>query len=95
MRKVRENSKPSPVTMLEVQRKKGENFDALLRRFKRRVQQSGTLLQAKKIRFYTGEPSKSAKRRSALHRSRAAAKREYLSKIGRLPEEEQRPRRSY
>ncbi|MDP3985166.1 MAG: 30S ribosomal protein S21 [bacterium] len=80
--------------MLEVRRKKGEHFDALLRRFKRRVQQSGTLIQAKKIRFHDGASSKTAKKKSALHRISIAEKREYLSKIGKLPVEE-RPRRSW
>lgn len=37
--------------MAEVKRKKGETFDALYRRFQRRIQSSGKILQAKKIRF--------------------------------------------
>ncbi|NBS41384.1 30S ribosomal protein S21, partial [bacterium] len=43
--------------MVDVKRRKGESFDALLRRFTRRVQQSGNMLEARKIRFHKKEPS--------------------------------------
>lgn len=73
--------------MAEVKRRKGESFESLLRRFSRRIQQSGRLLQAKKIRFYQAPKSKLEVRESALHRDRTRKKREYLIKTGELKEE--------
>ena len=73
--------------MLEVKRKKGESFEALLRRFQTRIKESGKILQAKKIRFYTGGPNKNLRRKSALEKLQRTETREYLKKIGRLKEE--------
>lgn len=81
--------------MVEVKRRKGESFDSLLRRFNRRVQQSGRLLEARKIRFHSKDPNKTKVRESALHRLTAKAKREYLMKVGQYVEEERRgPKRA-
>ena len=71
----------------EVKRKKGETFESMMRRFSRRVQQSGKLIQAKKIRFHEGEKSRNLQRVSALRRGEIKKKREYLKKIGKLKEE--------
>ena len=73
--------------MSEVRRRKGESFESLLRRFTRRIQQSGRLLQAKKIRFYHAPKSKMEIRESALHRIKTKQKRDYLIKTGALKEE--------
>lgn len=78
--------------MAEIKRRKNESFEAFMRRVKRRWQQSGKLLQAKKIRFYAGDQSKTERKRSALHRLKMSARINYLKKIGRLPEEERRRR---
>ncbi|MFC1787943.1 30S ribosomal protein S21, partial [Patescibacteria group bacterium] len=43
--------------VLEVKRRKGESFEALLRRFGRRIQQSGKMLEARKLRFYARDPN--------------------------------------
>lgn len=77
--------------MVEVKRKKGESFEALLRRFGKRIQQSGRLLQAKKIRFYESPKSKAAERDAALRRQYLGSKREYLLKTGKLKEEHDGP----
>ena len=73
--------------MTEIKRRKTESFEAFMRRVKKRWQQSGKILQVKKIRFFTGQKSKNMRRRSALHRLAKAEKITYLKKIGRLPEE--------
>ena len=73
--------------MAEVKRKKGESFEALVRRFSRKVQQSGRLLQSRKIRYHSKDKSKTAVRAAASRRSEITAKREYLKKIGKLVEE--------
>jgi len=74
----------------EVKRKKNESFEAFLRRVKKRWQQSGKLLQVKKIQFYERPKNKNMRKKSALHRLAVAEKIEYLKKIGRLPEEVKR-----
>ncbi|HWQ99503.1 MAG TPA: 30S ribosomal protein S21 [Candidatus Methylomirabilis sp.] len=79
--------------MAEVKRKKGETFDALLRRFQRRYQQSGRGIQTKKIRFHASEPSKTKRHRSALFREAKRKEFDYLMKTGKLKEEPKRPRR--
>ena len=78
--------------MVELKRKKGETFESFLRRFNKRLQQSGRLYQARKVRFYTRPKSKTRVRAEANKRSEFRAKREYLKRIGKLPEEETRRR---
>lgn len=73
--------------MPEIKRRKGESFESLLRRFTRRVQQSGKILQSRKIRYHKAEPNKNAMRESALRREKIREKREYLIKVGKLIEE--------
>jgi hypothetical protein len=77
----------------EIKRKKSESFEAFIRRVKKRWQQSGKVLQVKKIQFHDRDKSRTMRRKSALHRLRVTSKMEYLKKIGRLPEEKQRRRR--
>jgi ribosomal protein S21 len=78
--------------VVEVKRKKGESFESLLRRFSRRVQDSGRLLQARKIRFHSQEPSKNSSKATALRREELREKRDYLIKSGQATEEDFRRR---
>jgi len=71
----------------EVKRKKSETFESLLRRFHKKLQQSGRLIQSRKIRFYERPKNKNKVRREALRRLEISEKREYLKKIGKLPED--------
>lgn len=73
--------------MAEVKRKKSETFESLLRRFHKKLQQSGRLIQSRKIRFYEKQRNKNQVRKDALRRNDINAKREYLKKIGKLKEE--------
>jgi len=73
--------------MVDVKRKKGETFEAFIRRFNKRIIQSGLLLQFKKTRFAEEKQSRNMKRASALTRKKTRETKEYLKKIGRLPEE--------
>jgi len=75
----------------ELKRKKGESFEAFMRRFQNRMKESGKILQAKKIRFFSKEASRNTRRKSALEKGRRTELREYMRKIGRLKEE--KPRR--
>lgn len=76
--------------MIEVKRKKGESFEALLRRFTQRTQSSGVILEVKKRRHHTKKPTKAKLHTSAVHRLVAKKKRDYLEKIGMLPEEKKK-----
>ena len=76
--------------MSDVRRRKGESFESMLRRFSRRMQLSGRVLQVKKTRFYASPPSKRQERDSALHRAKTRAKREWMLKTGAITEEELR-----
>lgn len=80
--------------MAAVNRKKGESFESLLRRFNRKMQLSGKVLQAKKVRFHASPKTKRQKRESALHRARARVLREYLLRSGKVTEEELREERT-
>ncbi|MFA6307811.1 MAG: hypothetical protein WCS88_00695 [Patescibacteria group bacterium] len=72
--------------MLEVKRKDGESFESLIRRFTRKTIQSGKILQAKKIRFFSKAKSKQAERETALRRKNITARFDYLKKIGKIDE---------
>lgn len=79
--------------MAEVKRKKGETFDAMLRRFQRRIQQGGISLEARRKRFHMRDKNKNNTRKSALRRVFKSAQYEYLAKTGQLKEET--PKRGY
>lgn len=70
--------------MVEVKRKDGESFESLLRRFNRKIQQSGVLIRARKIRFFEPGRSRNMLRESAMRRAENREKREELKKLGKL-----------
>lgn len=76
--------------MSEIKRKKGESFEAFMRRTKKTWLQSGKMLQARKIQFFEPKKSKNLTRQSTVKRISTQQKTEYLRKIGRLPSEETR-----
>lgn len=71
--------------MVEVTKKDTESLASLLRRFNRKVQQSGILVEARKIRFFRPSKSKEQIKESAIRRSEIVRQKEYLRKIGKLP----------
>lgn len=73
--------------MAEIKRKKGESFEGLLRRFNKRLIESGKIIQAKKIQFRQRPKSRGALKASALRRKELREKKEYLRKIGKLKED--------
>ena len=73
--------------MTEVKRKKSETFESLVRRFHKKLQQSGRLIQSRKIRFYERPKNRTQTKKDALRRLEIGEQREYLKKIGKLPEE--------
>lgn len=70
--------------LVEVKKKDGESFESLLRRFNRKIQQSGVLIRARRIRFYEPPKSRNLQRVSALRRAAAREKREELKRLGKL-----------
>lgn len=79
--------------MVEVKRRERETTAAMLRRFQRRVQQSGALIQTRKTKFHTAQPTKRAMRASALRRLGVARERVRLDKLGKLPKDEKHGQR--
>jgi ribosomal protein S21 len=67
--------------MVEVKRKDNESFENLLRRFNRKVQQSGVLIRARKTRFFEPGKSRNLLRSAAQRRSELRIQREELKKI--------------
>ncbi len=78
--------------MAEVKRKKGETFDALLRRFQRRFQESGRNIETRKRRFRKSKASLTRRRGSALRRESKRQEFVYLMKTGQYKEE---PKKRY
>ena len=74
--------------MVEVKRRERETTAAMLRRFTRRIQQSGVLIHARKQRFHRSKVTKRSVRESALRRMRTAKERTRLEKLGKLPKDE-------
>ncbi|MCX6780920.1 MAG: 30S ribosomal protein S21 [Candidatus Magasanikbacteria bacterium] len=73
--------------MIEVKKRKNESFESLMRRFRKQVQQSGTMLQAKKVQYRKSHKSKNTVRASTLTRLKRKGTMEYLEKIGKTPSE--------
>jgi len=70
--------------MIEVKRKQHESVSAFLRRFSRRVQQSGMILRTRKRRYYEPAKNKRAVRLSALYREEMKKEIEQKRKLGKI-----------
>ena len=73
--------------MIEVKRKDNESTGSLLRRFSKKIQQSGLLLQARSSRFRDKIKSRTERRKNALRRNEIVAEKEYQRKIGKLEDD--------
>ena len=69
---------------LEVKKQERETAQSLVRRFGRRIQQSGILLRARKTRFKVRPKSHQAKKRAALRREELKKEYQKLKKLGKL-----------
>ena len=76
--------------MVDFKRKKGESFEAFLRRFNKRLQQSGKLYEARRRQYLSPKMNKSARKERALVGKKIRSEKEYLKKIGKLKEEPKR-----
>ncbi len=70
--------------MVEVKRKDNESFESLLRRFNRKIQQSGVLIRARRIRFFQAPKSRNLQKAAARRRAQIRAEKEELKKMGKL-----------
>lgn len=77
---------------IEVRKKDKESTGSLLRRFSRRVQQSGVLLRARRGRFYAKSKTKRQMKASALRREQLRSQRKELIKLGLLEEGQMIPK---
>ncbi len=66
---------------IEAKRKEGENINALLYRFNKKLKQSGVLKEAKKRRFLSRGINKNKRRSAALYRSGKAKEFKSTKKI--------------
>jgi ribosomal protein S21 len=72
--------------MIEVKKKDRETSESLIRRFSRRIQQSGVLVQARKTRFRTEEKSKREIRAGAMYKIKVKKVVDRLKKMGKFDE---------
>jgi ribosomal protein S21 len=80
------------ILAIEVRKKDKESTGSLLRRFSRRVQQSGVLLRARKGRFYQKSKTRRQMKASALRRQELRKQRTELIKLGLLEEGQMIPK---
>lgn len=73
--------------MIQVKKKEKETTDSLIRRFSRRVQQSGVLMRARKSRFNFDEKSKIEKRKEALYKVKIRKEIDLLKKMDKFDDE--------
>lgn len=73
--------------MIQVKRKEKETAEGMIRRFSRRVQQSGVLKKARKLRFRQEEQSKGKRREEALYKTKIRKEITRLKKFGKFDDE--------
>lgn len=73
--------------MIQVKKKERETAESLIRRFTRRVQQSGVLRRARKTRFHQAEPSREKRRVEALYKVKIRKEIDRLKKLGKFDDE--------
>lgn len=73
--------------MIEVKKKDKETSENLIRRFTRRVQQSGVLVNARKARFRKDKKTRREVRIGAMYRAKVKKVVDNLKKMGKFEEE--------
>ena len=71
-------------TVIEVRKNPNENNASILRRFSRRVQESGMIHKIKKSRYNERKESKLKVKKSALKRMQKRKEIEILKKLGKI-----------
>ncbi|MDD4332978.1 MAG: 30S ribosomal protein S21 [Patescibacteria group bacterium] len=70
--------------MVEFKRKKGESFENFLRRFNKKLQQTGKLYEVRQKKHRQPKKSKREQKEYALKSFEMRAEKEYLRKISKL-----------
>ena len=78
------NFKKGVIRLVEVKKKENESFESLLRRFNRKIQQSGVLIRARRIRFFDPPKSRNLQKVAARRRAKVRAQKEELKKLGKM-----------
>lgn len=73
--------------MIQVNRKEKETSESLIRRFSRRVQQSGVLKRVRKLRYREEEQSRPKRREEALYKVKIRKEISRLKKLGKFDED--------
>ncbi len=68
--------------VVEAKRKEKESIEGLIRRFNKKLQQSGNIYKAREIRFHQKNKSKAIQREEATRRQMIFKSRENLKKLG-------------
>lgn len=71
-------------TIIEVSKNQNENNMSLLRRFTRRVQESGSIRRVKSLRYNERAPSKLSLKKRAMNKLKRRAEVEHLKKMGKM-----------
>ena len=73
--------------MIQVRKRDREAPESLIRRFSRRVQQSGVLQRVRKMRFRLEEKSRTKRRDEAIYKVRIRKEITKLKKLGKFDED--------
>ena len=73
--------------MIEVKKKDRESPESLIRRFSRKIQQSGVLMHARKTRFRVDEKSKREMRAGAMYKVKVRKVVNKLKKMGKFDDQ--------
>lgn len=69
---------------IEARKQNRETSQSLIRRFSRKIQQSGILLRARRARFRKRLKSRQMKKKAALRREETRKEYERLKKLGKV-----------
>lgn len=69
---------------VEIKKQEKETFASLLRRFSRKVKESGVLNKVRSLQFKTRPESKKTKKETALRKIARIKRMEYLKKLGKI-----------
>lgn len=70
--------------MIEVKKSESESTINLIRRFTRKVQESGVLMRVRKLKFRNRPKSKLQKKEGGIKKAKLKKKRDYLRKLGKI-----------
>lgn len=70
--------------MIEVKKSENESSLSLIRRFNKKIQQSGVLRRARGLQYKKRQESALTKRKKAIKRKKSKNRMEYLWKLGKI-----------